>query len=313
MGYLLIAAGFGLLVLGAEALVRGASRLAFRLGLTPLVIGLTVVAYGTSAPELAVSLQGAWAGRADLALGNVVGSNTFNVLMILGLSAVITPLAVARRIIRQDVWVMLATSVLAVLLSLDGKIDRLEGCLLLAGAAAYTTWTLRTGASEEDAEGAQTVPASSLRRDLLVIAAGLALLVAGSRVLVYAATEVARVLGVSELVIGLTIVAAGTSLPELATSVVAAARGQRDIAVGNVVGSNIFNILAVLGSAAAFGPAGVNVAPAALRFDFPVMIAASAACLPIFFTRLRIDRLEGWLMLSAYGVYLTYLVLRSTA
>ena len=314
MIYLLLAVGFVLLVTGAETLVRGAARLAAGWGLTPLAIGLTVVAYGTSAPELSVSLHGAWTGRADLAVGNVVGSNIFNILVILGLSAAISPLAVARQIIRLDLWIMLALSALVALLSMDGRVGRLEGFLLLAGAISYTAWTVRAGAAAETSEsGAEGAPASSVWRELLLVAAGLALLACGSRTLVDAATELARLLGVSELVIGLTIVAAGTSLPELATSTVAALRGQRDIAVGNVVGSNIFNILAVLGASAAVAPGGVAVAQAALRFDLPVMIAAASLCLPIFFTGMRIDRWEGLLMLSYYVAYVTYLALHAGA
>jgi cation:H+ antiporter len=310
----LFAAGLGLLVLGAEWLVRGASRLAAALGISPLVIGLTVVAYGTSAPELAVSVKSAWAGQPDLALGNVVGSNIFNVLLILGASAVITPLAVSSQLVRLDVPIMVGLSALTLLLAGDGSIGRLDGAILFAGAVAYTAFQVRQSRNESAAvraEYAQQLPAvpSRTAANLALVAGGLALLVLGSRWLVAGAVAFAQALGVSELVIGLTIVAAGTSLPEVATSVLAAVRGERDIAVGNVVGSNIFNLLSVLGLSGLLAPAGLPAPPALLRFDLPVMVAVAVACLPIFASGSLIARWEGALFLFYYAAYTAYLVL----
>jgi len=311
---LAFAGGLVLLGLGAELLVRGASRLAAALGIPPIVIGLTVVAFGTSAPELAVSLKSALSGQADIALGNVIGSNILNVLLILGASALIVPLVVHAQLVRLDVPLLIAASVAALLMALDGRIGRLEGLLLFAGAVAYTGFLIRQSRRENAAVqaeyAAQYAPrGASLLTNALLVLAGLGLLVAGSRLLVTAAVAFARSLGVSELIVGLTIVAAGTSLPEIATSILAAARGERDIAVGNVVGSNLFNILIVLGLTALVSPDGVAVAPGALDFDLPVMVAVAVACLPIFFTGHLIARWEGGLFLGYYLAYTSYLVL----
>ncbi len=310
----LFVAGLGLLVLGAEWLVKGASRLAAALGISPLVIGLTVVAYGTSAPEMAVSIKSAWAGQPDLALGNVVGSNIFNVLFILGVSALVAPLVVSSQLVRLDVPVMIGLSGLTLLMAGDGSIGRLDGALLFAGAIAYTVFQVRQSRRESAAirdEFAQEYgkKRSSTAANLAFVGAGLVLLVLGSRWLVNGAVAFAQALGVSELVIGLTIVAAGTSLPEVATSVLAALRGERDIAVGNVVGSNIFNILSVLGLSALVAPSGLPVSPALVAFDAPVMIAVAVACLPIFASGAAIARWEGALFLFFYVAYTAYLVL----
>jgi cation:H+ antiporter len=312
-----IGGGLALLVGGGELLVRGASRLAAAVRISPLVIGLTVVAFGTSAPELAVSIQAGLAGNADLALGNVVGSNIFNVLFILGISALIVPLVVSSQLIRRDVPLMIGVSVLVLILGRDGNINRLEGGLLFMGIVAYTWWCIRQSRKESSqiqAEFARELPASqgstsSIPVQFMLILAGLVLLGLGSRWLVGGAVFVAERLGVSELVIGLTIVATGTSLPEVVTSIVAAVRGERDIAVGNVVGSNLFNILCVLGLAGLITPGGVAVSSAALRFDIPVMIAVAVACLPIFFTGNVIARWEGGLFFLFYLAYTGYLVL----
>jgi cation:H+ antiporter len=315
----LLILGLILLVVGAELLVRGASRLAAAVGISPLVVGLTVVAFGTSAPELAVSVQSALSGQADLALGNVVGSNIFNVLFILGLSALITPLVVSQQLVRLDVPVMIGVSVLLLLLSLDGVIGRWEGGLLFAGIVAYTWFLIRQSRRESAAaascanavpDAGRGMPGSRVRNVALVIA-GLTLLVLGSRWLVNGAIEMASALGVTELVIGLTIVAAGTSLPEVATSVLASIRGERDIAVGNVVGSNIFNILAVLGISGLVAPEGIEVVRSAVAFDIPVMTAVALACLPIFFSGYLIARWEGALFMGYYVAYTVYLVTHS--
>jgi cation:H+ antiporter len=314
-----IGVGLALLVGGGELLVRGAAALASTARISPLVIGLTVVAFGTSAPELAVSVRAAVAGSADLAIGNVVGSNIFNVLFILGISALVVPLVVSSQLIRWDVPVMIAVSLLVLGVGWDGSIDRREGFFLFVGIVAYTWWCVRQSRRESrevQAEFAQEWPRTLRPRaivaDLLLIAAGLCLLAFGSRLLIDGSVQIAQSLGVTELVIGLTIVAAGTSLPELVTSIVAAVRGERDIAVGNVVGSNIFNILCVLGVSSIIAPSGVTVSSAVLAFDLPVMIAVAVACLPIFFTGHLISRWEGGLFLFYYLAYTAHLVLHAT-
>lgn len=320
MTLLLFILGLAALIFGAELLVRGASRLALAFGISPLVVGLTVVAFGTSSPELAISVQSAWSGQVDIALGNVVGSNIFNVLFILGLSALITPLMVQQQLVRREVPLMIAVSLLLWAFALDGGIERWEGVVMALGLVVYIVYAVRTSRRETAQAMAQS---AELPPDVggwdrhwsvqtLLVLSGLALLVLGSDWLVEAAVAIARALGVSELVIGLTLIAAGTSLPEVATSVVAAFKGERDIAVGNAVGSNIFNILAVLGVSASVAPASLTVSPALLAFDLPVMVAVAAACLPIFFTGNRIARWEGGLFFAYYLAYTAYLVLRST-
>lgn len=310
----LAVAGLVALVFGADLLVRGASRLAGAFGISPLVVGLTVVAFGTSAPEAAVSVQSALSGSADIALGNVVGSNILNVLLVLGLSAAITPLVVSSQLVRREVPIMIGVSVLLLLLASNGVLGRPDGLLLLAGIAGYTSYSvisgLRRGGSgtEADLSGSGGGRATQA----VYVVAGLALLVLGARWLVNGAVAVAEAAGLSQLIVGLTVVAIGTSLPEVATSVVAAFRGQRDIAVGNIVGSCIFNVLLVLGLAGLIAPDGISVPPAALGFDIPVMIATAVACLPIFFTGREIARWEGFLFLGYYAAYTAYLLLNAT-
>lgn len=304
--------GFVLLVWGAEWLVRGAARLAAALGVTPLVIGLTVVSYGTSAPELFISTISAWSGVADLAFGNVIGSNIFNILFILGICSVISSLQVDARLIRIDVPIMIGASAVAWIFAADNLVDRAEGIVLILGVVGYTLYCIR--ASREEPEEIQEEFAEEFgerpttQRDiviqLLVCLGGLVLLLVGSNLLVRACVTIARWLGVSELVIGLTIVAAGTSLPEVATSVVAALKRERDIAVGNIVGSNIFNILSVLGFSAFAAPKGISAPSQSLWFDVPVMMTVALVCLPIFFTGHRISRWEGALLLLYYFLYL---------
>ena len=321
MTTIMLIAGLVLLVAGGELLVRGASKLAISTGISPLVVGLTVVAFGTSSPELAVSVAAVRSGETDIALGNVVGSNIFNVLFILGLSALITPLVVAGQMIRQEVPVMIGSALLLLLMAQDGRVSMPEGGLLLGLMIAYTVFLVvqsrrETQALKDEyaAEGHITAARewdSSLAAQLLLIAAGLVLLVFGSRWLVTAAISIATSFGVSELVIGLTIVAAGTSLPEVAASVTAALRGQRDIAVGNVVGSSTFNILGVLGVSALAAAAPLGVPASLLAFDLPVMVAVALACLPIFFTGNTIARWEGGLFLGYYAAYTAYLLLLS--
>lgn len=315
-----IVLGLVLLVGGAELLVRGAARIAIAWGMPPLIIGLTIVAYGTSAPEAAVSIQSSWAGQADIALGNVVGSNICNVLLILGASALIAPMMVPSQLIRLDVPIMIGVSVLVFVFGLDGNIDRVEGLVLFIGAIAYTVFLILSGREDQaelpdelltEAAAARARSRRASLKNLGLVAISLGLLVWGSRWLVQGAVTVAEAIGVDQLVIGLTIVAVGTSLPELASSIVASIRGEQDIAVGNVVGSNIFNILAVLGLAAAVAPNGMRVSPAAINFDIPVMIAVAVACLPIFITGKTISRWEGLLFLGYYIAYTAYLIFNS--
>jgi cation:H+ antiporter len=314
---LFLVAGLALLVVGAEVLVRGASRLAAGAGLAPLTVGLTVVAFGTSAPELLVSVTAALADQADVALGNVVGSNVFNVLAILGVSALLAPLVVAQQLVRFDVPLLIAASLVTLLLALDGRLGAFDGLAFLAGLAAYVAFLLYTSRREsaavqseyERAYGRPGADARGRGSSLAAVLVGLLMLVAGARAFVDGAVAVARLLDVDELVIGLTVVAAGTSMPELATSVVASLRGERDIAVGNAIGSCLFNVLAVLGVAAVVAPDGIAVAPAVLRFDLPIMIIVAVACLPVFFTGHEIARWEGAVFLGYYVAYVLYLIL----
>lgn len=298
-------------------LVRGASRLAGAFGVSPLVIGLTVVAYGTGSPELAVSALSAYSNEPDIALGNVVGSNILNVLLVLGVSALIAPLNVHRQLVKLDVPIMIGVSVLLFLMAFDGALGRLDGFLLFTGIVAYTAFAIRLSRREAQRELDDSRERAAARPAARRVAAhcglifgGLALLVVGSHWLVNGAVAMAHALGISELIVGLTVVAAGTSLPEVVTSIIAALRGERDIAVGNVVGSNIFNILGVLGIAGLVAPGGIPVSDTALRFDLPVMIAAAVACLPIFFTGNLVARWEGGLLFFYYLAYVVYLVLR---
>jgi cation:H+ antiporter len=314
--------GIVVLTVGAEVLVRSASALAVAARISPLVIGLTVVAFGTSTPELVVSIQSSLRGQTDIALGNVVGSNILNVLLILGLSALIIPLRVAQKLVRADVPLMIGLSILVALMGWDGQIGLWDSLLLTAGLIAYTSWGIVQSRREQEAikqeyaaEFGGASPQTSAGKLLLNVALvglGLVLLVFGSHWFTDAAITIARELGISELVIGLTIVAAGTSLPEAATSVMAAIRGERDIAVGNAVGSNLFNIMGVLGLSGIVSSQGITVSETALYFDIPVMIAVAIACLPIFFTGHLIARWEGGLFLSYYFAYMAYIILAET-
>ncbi|MER2552716.1 MAG: calcium/sodium antiporter [Thauera sp.] len=315
---LMFALGLVALVIGAELLVRGASRLAVSFGVSPLVVGLTVVAFGTSAPEMAVSVGSALTGAPDLAIGNVVGSNIANVLLILGISALITPLLVDEQIIRQEIPIMIGASALLVVMALDGNIGLVESVALFALVIAYTVFLVmqsRRASKAVQDEFETGIPTSTWDRhwavQLALIAVGLVLLVVGADWLVDAAVAFARAFGVSDLVIGLTVVAVGTSMPEIATSIIAAIRGQRDIAVGNVVGSNVFNILAVLGAAGVASGVGLPVSEAARNFDLWVMLAVAFACLPIMITGREIARWEGVVLLAYYVAYTAWLVLQA--
>lgn len=306
----LLIAGTFLLYFGAEGLVRGSSSLALRLKLTPLVIGLTVVAFGTSMPEMVVSVGAALSGSGAIAAGNVIGSNIANVALILGISALIFPLAVNLRVIRVDLPITVLASLVLILLLLDQSVGRLEGLFLLAGLLAYTLFSLRTARRETAVtEGAfdDAIPqeTQSVLLSLLFVLGGLVPLVVGARLLVTGAVAIATAAGMSEAVIGLTIVAVGTSLPELATSVLAAFRKEGDIAIGNVVGSNIFNILGILGIASLARPLeGTGMSPV----DLGLMLLLAILLLPLARSGWRLNRWEGASLLLVYIAYVVYLL-----
>ena len=316
---LLLIVGLVLLIAGGEALVRGASTIATKLGISPLVIGLIVVSAATSAPELAVTIGAVLEGEPGLAVGNVVGSNIANILLILGLSAVVAPILIKRQVVRFDIPVMVLLTIVALLVSLDGKVDWFDGLLLLGGLVTHAVISVFLGRREvqaakstEESLPLNAAPVATWLAVVLVVG-GVGLLVLGSQALVAGAVSIATALGVSGLVVGLTIVAVGTSLPELATSIVAIRKGERDMAVGNIVGSNIFNLGFVLGlSAIVFGD-GIPVPPAAIALDIPLMLAAALALLPIAFTGFSIARWEGFLFVALYTAYILYVVLDATA
>lgn len=303
----LVVAGLVLLVLGGDLLVKGAVNLSLRLGLTPLVVGLTVVAFGTSAPELMVSLSAALSGTTDIAVGNVVGSNIANVLIILGATAVVSRIVTRGHDLRESWAMMIAASVLLIGLALMGPIGRLQGALLLA-ALALVLWRQLSGgaASDETPELEGAVLGARWRTILLWLAGGLTALPLGANLLVTGAADIARLLGISEAVIGLTLVAVGTSLPELAASVASALRGRADMALGNVVGSNLFNLLAILGVTALVQPLAVP--PQMLRLDLWVMLASSLLLAPFLFRGWPIGRAVGAALLTVYAIYVWILL-----
>ncbi len=312
---LMLLAGVAALAGGGDVLVRGASGLARSLGIPPLVVGLTVVSFATSAPELAVTLQAAVGGNPGIAVGNVVGSNIANILLILGICALVLPLSVRVQMIRTDIPVMIVFAVGALLLALDGSVGRLDGGLLVLALVVYVAVTVVVARRRQDAGVASAqigaAPASPWLA-IGLVAVGVALLVIGARLLVVAASDIASAFGMSDLVIGLTVVSVGTSLPELAASLVAAVRGERDLAVGNVVGSCLFNIGAVFGLTGFIVSGGVPVATAAVRLDFPVMVAVSLVLVPVAFTGMAVARWEGGLFTAYYAAYVAYVLLEAT-
>ncbi|UTA47802.1 calcium/sodium antiporter [Simiduia sp. 21SJ11W-1] len=312
---LMFVTGLALLVAGANWLINGAAQLANRWGVSPLVIGLTVVAFGTSAPEFAVSIEAAIAGQDSVGLGNVVGSNIFNVLFILGLTALIVPLVVGHQLIRRDVPVMIGASLLVWWLARDGRFSHADGALLFAGLLGYLGYVFYQSSRQDEnlALPLELQAHAPAWRSAVSVLFGLAMLVLGSRWLLEAVVAFATYLGVSDLVIGLTLVAAGTSLPEVVASIAAAIKGQRDMAVGNVVGSNIFNLLGVLGLSSLLAPVGLTAPASLVAVDVPVMCLVALMCLPIFFTGARVDRFEGCLFLLGYVAYTTYLVFAALA
>jgi cation:H+ antiporter len=304
---LMLIGGLALLAVGAEGLVRGSASLALRLGVTPLVVGLTVVAFGTGSPELVVCVEAALAGDSDIALGNVVGSNISNVALILGIAALVRPLRVRSELIRREVPLMIGVTGLLCLLLVDGSLSRVEGSLLVAASLVYTALAYRVASRnksdalvEEVSGEAAALPRRRTWLDLLFIAGGVAALVLGARLLLDGAVTVAEWFGISRVVIGLTVVAVGTSLPELATSAVAAHRGEAEVAFGNVVGSNVLNILFMLGIAAAIRP----ISAAGLRaFDLGALVASAVLLLPVLWTGAVLSRWEGAALVAAYAAY----------
>lgn len=307
VAWLEMAIGLGVLCLGAEVLVSGAVSLASRLRVSLLVIGLTVVAFGTSAPELAVTVGAGLRGLPGIAVGNIVGSNTFNAALILGVAALIRPLAVHRRIVRLDLPVAVASAVLLAFLVMDGALQRFEGLVFLGAFAVYMCWLLREGRRDATRTEAESGNVQHRYHGLPVacvsVVGGLAALWGGSRLFLNGAILAGEVLGLPQAVVGLTISAAGTSLPELATSVAAARRGEADLAVGNVVGSNTFNILAALGTSAFLRPSGLG---GVNWVDMWFMLGVTLALFPLMFTGMRLTRPEGFVLVLAYLGYLVY-------
>ena len=311
--------GFVLLYFGAEWLVKGSSSLARSLGVTPIVIGLTVVAFGTSAPELVVSLISSIKGKSMIAVGNVVGSNICNIALVLGLSAVFHPIKSDPTVVRRDIPIMLAISLYLLLLTLNSKLGRMEGATLFIGIILYTFMNYylakkeTAGAAEIESELDEIGFIASRPKQLLLVAAGIAGVVGGAQIVVNNAVLIMTILGVSEKFIGLTIVAFGTSLPELATSVVAAMRGEMDISIGNLVGSNVFNIMSVLGAASLVRPIPIpgGFIESGLWIDYLVMMITSF--LPWLMMRkdFTVKRLDGIILLLCYGGYLIYLIIKA--
>ncbi|MGL6122535.1 MAG: calcium/sodium antiporter [Shewanella sp.] len=299
-----IIGGFIILTLGAEALVRGASSIALRLGITPLIIGLTIVAFGTSAPELAVSVKSALAGNSGIALGNVIGSNICNIGLILAITALIRPIQVQSQVVKRDIPLMILASMLFWAFLLDGELSLIDGVVLLSLLVGYLAFSYISSKNSNDEEEIEAGPNNSLLSALFILV-GISMLVGGGILFVNGAVDLAKTFGVSEVIIGLTIVAIGTSMPELVTSVLAALKGQSDIAIGNVVGSNLFNILGILGITAIVQPvSSLGFQP----LDFIVMLAFAIIILPFAWTGFRIGRREGSVLLLGYLGYMAYLV-----
>ncbi len=307
---ILFIVGLAALYYGADWLVKGASRFACALNIKPVVIGLTIVAFGTSTPELVTSVIAGVKHLNDIAMGNVIGSNIANIGLILGLSALVRPLVVDSRLVVREMPIMAGISLLLYFMGSDGTLSRMEGAVLLTGIVAYTVYVYLAALKEPKAvelefEEFVGKKKNNISKDLFLIAIGLAALVGGAHFLVHSAVYIAKSVGISELVIGLTVIAVGTSLPELATSMVAAIRKESDISVGNVIGSNIFNILGVLGVAALVSPLQVN--PISLRIDMPVMLMFSVFLIPIITWKFVITRGQGLLLLIGYGMYVFWL------
>lgn len=304
---------------GAELVVRGGTRIAARLGISPMIIGVTVVAVGTSTPELAIGINAALQGSGSLAMGNIAGTNTLNLLFILGLVALLRPIALRGQTLRLDLPSMITAAVLLLGLSADGDLSRLDGGILVAAGLVYTAAIVRTARRESRAVRAEfareyAAPREARRPgaaalETLTLLAGIAVIVVGADWLVQGAVTMASTLGVSDAFIGLTVVAIGTSAPELVTAVVASIRNERDIAIGNLLGSSVYNIVFILGATALVPAGGIAVEPALIAIDIPVMVAATLLCLPVFITGRQVRRLEGALMIAVYLGYLAYLII----
>ena len=301
---ILIIIGVAMVLGGADRLTEGASALARRMNIPEIIIGLTIVAAGTSAPELFVSLVSALKGTPDMAMGNVVGSNTMNAMLIVGCAAVVAPMTISRTTVKKDIPFSVAASVLLILIAFDSFLSRLDGILLLLGFAAFLYYGIKTAKSSQPATVVANSPLSTLRSTLYLLL-GLTLLIVGSNVFVDSASRVAYSMGISEGVVGLTIVAGGTSLPELATSVVAARKGQSAIAIGNVIGSNVFNILLILGTTAVISPMQIQ---GITIVDMSMMLGSVALVWLFSYTRYTVERWEGALLFGAYLVYLGWLL-----
>jgi len=317
---LAVLGGFLFLIWGADRFVVGAAATARNLGVAPLIIGLTIVGFGTSAPEMLVSAVAALQGNPGLAVGNAIGSNITNIALILGLTALIAPLAINSKLLRRELPILSAVMVAGLLLLLDGDLSRLDGAILLFGLVIMVVWMVRTGMAERDGDVLVTefdddIPRNiPMPRALFWVFVGLLVLLGSSQLLVWGAVGIAQALGVSDLIIGLTIVALGTSLPELAASVVSALKGEHDIAVGNVIGSNLFNLLAVLGIPGLLAPLAIE--SAVLTRDYPVMIGLTLLFFVMAFGRRgpgRINRVEGGLLLACYIGYQTLLYFSTRA
>lgn len=313
-------AGFAALVVGAELLVRGGAALATRMGVSPLLIGLTIVAIGTSTPELAVGIDAALQGSGSLAVGNIAGTNTVNILLILGLSAALRPLAIRMQTLRIDLPVIVMASMALLAFAWDGLLSRTEGILLIAAGVAFTLVVIRVarresiGVKREFARefGPQHLPNRQAALEVLMLVGGIAIIVIGAHWLVDGAVGLARLWGVSDAFIGLTIVAIGTSAPELVTTIISTIRDERDIAIGNLLGSSVYNILIILGVTCLLPPAGIVVSPQLIAVDIPVMLLVALACIPVFISGRVVSRREGALFVGAYAAYLAYLIVART-
>ncbi|SMO53814.1 calcium/sodium antiporter [Gracilimonas mengyeensis] len=312
--------GLVLLITGAELFLNSVDKFGIAWRISPLIMGLTVVAFATGAPELAISLQAAADGQPDLVLGNIIGSNISNILLILGITGVLAPLAITNKVIKRDIPMVLAASVLMYVLAMDGWLTPLDGFIILAALVAYSMFIYfqiksdrKKNTGEDLSNAAQEIlkgsPTWFYTKYLFLLLGGLVMIVAGSRLMVDAAVTIAEVLGVSELIIGLTIVSIGTSLPEVATSLSAARKGDSDTAIANVLGSNLYNILLTLGLTIVIAPGALSVSAEAIRFDMPVMIIVVVACLPLFWPGKELGRAEATGFLLYYASYLGYLVL----
>ncbi|MGV9709598.1 calcium/sodium antiporter [Gordonia sp. NPDC003424] len=314
--YLLVVVGLAALIVGADWVVRGGSSIATRLGVSPLLVGLTVVSLGTSLPELAIGIDSALNDAGPLAVGNVAGTNIVNILLVLGLSAAIAPLALRPQMIRIDLPVMVGSALLLWALAANGVLSRIDGMVLLLVAIGYTITVIRleVAGSADPVLASEAVeelpPAGSTGMRVLQLVAGLAVIIVGAEWLVDGAVTVAGDLGVSEAVIGLTVVAIGTSAPELVTTIVSTIRGERDLAIGNLIGSSTYNITFILGATSLVRP--LDVTSELIRIDLPVMVAVALVCVPIFVTGRRISRVEGIAFVLAYVAYLAVTVVTRT-